>query len=110
MRSLAGSTNIPDQCRLCDSAGLTTNYPSGLSRVIMRRLTALLPPTLTRPFEFAALRKLPDHPTCPTCREGILSRMTVAVFVFHVALGTAPNGPSVLPRLLFPALLHFPER
>jgi hypothetical protein len=47
LRSFAGSVNIPDQCRLFGNVNLSIDYPSGLSRIIVRRLTAIFPPTLS---------------------------------------------------------------
>lgn len=81
-RPVRGSARVLGQCRLCDSDCPSTNYPSGVSRVIMRRLTVPFPPAVSEPFEFAALRKLSDHPACRRIRNRHLITHDRTSFVF----------------------------
>lgn len=79
-----------------------------MSRVIVHRLTVPVPPVLSKPFEFAALRNFRDHPVSEN-RHLVTHDRTG--FIFSYANGHGPRQSfRVLPRLLLLELAYFLRR
>lgn len=102
---LAAPSSSPTNAAFSIASIRRTDYPSGLSRVIMRRSTLPFPPTLRRPFRFAALRNYPESFACLHTQKGILSRTTES-FYFFMCCRDHPRPSPVLLRTLCRKLPH----
>jgi hypothetical protein len=93
--SLADSVSVPDLCRLFDNVNLAVHYPSGMSRIPVRRLTAILPPILSKDRSSLLLYEIfPIIPRFYTRNRHFVTHDRLILF-FHAPPGTASRSSFV---------------